>query len=208
MGLDKNLRTIAERWDLLQHEFYQRWVSGELTRDELSEYAGQYRHLVAAIPRWLETAAAGSPAHASVLREHAAEEERHIGLWDQFAEALGISGEEVTEAAPNRATADLIERGDVYAEAGYGAAVVWAVESQSPAVAREKLRGLEAHYGIGPDSGAQYFDLHRKRDMEHERSLRHVMEEEGSDVVELAPAVAGSMLTGLWAQLSSVSRPS
>ena len=207
MGLDKNLRTIAERWDLLQHEFYQRWVAGELSREELGDYACQYRHLVAAIPEWLSTAASASPAHGEVLAEHAAEEARHVALWDQFVEALGISAADAAATKPNPATADLLARGGLYAEAGHGAAVVWAVESQSPAVAREKLRGLEAHYNIDAHSGGQYFDLHRKRDVEHERSLRHVIEEEGGDTLELAPAIAGSMLTGLWSQLSSVSRP-
>ena len=30
------------RYDLLQHPFYQAWSKGELTRDELREYASEY----------------------------------------------------------------------------------------------------------------------------------------------------------------------
>src|SRR5688500_4654086 len=74
------------RWNLLQHPFYRRWSCGELTRDDLAYYAGQYRHVVVALAETADKAAAlGGP-------EHAREEAEHVDLWDDFAAAVGTNG--------------------------------------------------------------------------------------------------------------------
>ena len=39
--------------DLLCHPFYQAWSAGELTRDDLREYAQDYYHQVEAFPSYL-----------------------------------------------------------------------------------------------------------------------------------------------------------
>ena len=41
------------RYDLLCHPYYKAWTAGELTRDDLREYAGDYYHHVAAFPTYL-----------------------------------------------------------------------------------------------------------------------------------------------------------
>src|SRR3979411_3398751 len=35
--------------NVLEHPFYQRWTAGELSAEELSCYAGEYRHAVSAL---------------------------------------------------------------------------------------------------------------------------------------------------------------
>src|SRR5262249_34511671 len=40
-------------YNLLQHAFYRAWSKGELTREELREYAGEYWHHVSAFPTYL-----------------------------------------------------------------------------------------------------------------------------------------------------------
>ncbi|MDX6487648.1 MAG: pyrroloquinoline-quinone synthase, partial [Gaiellaceae bacterium] len=79
MELIDRIDEARERWDVLKHPFYVRWECGDLTRDELAHYAGEYRHAVVALARTAE--AAGDP-------EHAREEADHVGLWDDFAAAL------------------------------------------------------------------------------------------------------------------------
>ena len=75
MNLIERIDEARARWNVLDHPFYERWERGELTRDELAHYAGQYRHAVVALA---ETAAAtGDEAHA-------AEEAAHIDLCDYF----------------------------------------------------------------------------------------------------------------------------
>src|SRR5439155_25230008 len=74
------LDAVADRWNVLRHPFYLRWSAGELTRGELALYAGQYRHAVEAL----------ATATRQVADDgHAAEEEAHIALWDEFAGAVG-----------------------------------------------------------------------------------------------------------------------
>ena len=41
------------KYDLLCHPFYKAWAAGELTRDDLREYAQDYYHHVEAFPSYL-----------------------------------------------------------------------------------------------------------------------------------------------------------
>ena len=42
MSIDvwERIEQARERWNVLEHPFYERWSAGELTRDELAEYSG------------------------------------------------------------------------------------------------------------------------------------------------------------------------
>ena len=51
MELIDRIDEARERWDVLKHPFYIRWERGDLTRDELAHYAGEYRHTVVALAR-------------------------------------------------------------------------------------------------------------------------------------------------------------
>src|SRR5437868_568955 len=93
MNFWDRLDAVADRWNVLRHPFYVRWSAGELTRGELALYSGQYRHAVEALA--VATRQAGDD-------EHAAEEEAHIALWDEFAGAVGGD----VAAAPLAETAD------------------------------------------------------------------------------------------------------
>src|SRR5579862_8629724 len=50
--LEKLQASIA-KYDLLSHPFYRAWSAGELTRDDLREYARHYYHHVEAFPCYL-----------------------------------------------------------------------------------------------------------------------------------------------------------
>src|SRR5262249_8318767 len=49
------------RHNVLEHPFYVRWSAGELTREELARYAGQYRHATEALARLCHDAADEAP---------------------------------------------------------------------------------------------------------------------------------------------------
>ena len=195
MELIARIDEARARWNVLDHPFYRRWECGELTRDELRYYAGQYRHAVVALADAAETAAPGS--------EHAEEERAHVALWDVFAAELGVNG----ERDANQDTA-------VCAEAWSGAcdelealAILYAVESGQPDVSRTKLEGLAEHYGIGADSpAAAYFALHAERDVEHAAHSRELLEgrASGGDADRLV-AAAEAALRGNWRLLDGVS---
>lgn len=192
--MDQTLDDVTARWNLLQHSFYLRWTQGTLTREELCDYVGQYAHVVRAVPRWLEQVRGGD---ADQTARHAGEESSHITLWDRFGEALGLTSDAIGSTPANAATARLLQCGDELAAGGEAAAAVWALEVQTPAVAAAKLIGLASFYGIGPDSGGEYFAVHQELDVEHSAELRALCSD-GS-----RPAAA-AMSEALWDLLTSV----
>jgi pyrroloquinoline-quinone synthase len=194
--MEQTLDDVTARWNLLEHSFYQRWTRGELTRDELCDYVGQYAHVVRAVPGWLEQVRGGDSAE---LARHAAEEQSHVALWIKFGEALGLSSDAISGVPANAATSRLIQRGGELAAGGQAAPVVWALEAQTPAVAGAKLAGLSAFYGIGPDSGGDYFAVHQHLDVEHAAKLRDLCPDGSQDA-------AAAMSEALWDLLTSVER--
>jgi pyrroloquinoline-quinone synthase len=187
MDVIAGIDAARERWNVLEHPFYTRWENGELTREELARYAGEYRHAVVALARAARTA-----------RLHADEEAQHIALWDDFASALGT---EAAEPLPQtRCCASAWAAGDD--ELG-AAAILYAIESGQPAISQTKLRGLVEHYGFSDDSPAvEYFAVHGERDHEHAAEARTVLESAEDDrLVHLAECA----LAANWALLDGVS---
>jgi hypothetical protein len=86
MNVIAGIDAARERWNVLEHPFYTRWEKGELTREELQVYAGQYRYAVTAVASAARTAA--SPGD---------EEAQHIALWDDFASRWGPRAPAVPE---------------------------------------------------------------------------------------------------------------
>ena len=193
MELCTSIDQARRRWDVLKHPFYQRWERGELTRDELAFYAGEYRHAVVALAQ--AAAAAGD-------REHAREEAEHVGLWNEFAAAVEapLDREPTPETAECAAAWSPDERFRALA-------VLYAVESAQPAISRTKLAGLVEHYGFeGDDLAAEYFRLHAERDLEHARAARKALAEAPpARRAELA-AVAERALEANWRLLDWVER--
>jgi len=202
----EELRAVAKRWDLLTHGFYRRWVAGELSLEELEDYACQYHQVVKAIPGWMRQAATVDTAQREVLESHAVEEEAHVEMWADFAISLGVSADRLTSTVPNEATQALLDAGDALSASGNGAAAVWALEAQTPAVSVAKLDGLREHYGIDAGNGGRYFALHQTMDVEHADQLEGVIDADPA-LAAAAPAAAGTMLEGLWNLLSSVEKP-
>jgi len=194
--------------DVLQHPFYRRWSAGELSREELGRYAGQYRHAVLALADASEQAARGGAPHATGLAAHAEEERAHVALWDAFADACGAP----REAAPLTGTADCAQAwrgGDDLLER---LAVLYAIEASQPAISQTKLDGLREHYCfIDEGPATEYFALHAERDVEHAAQaaalIERLLAEQGAaaaDRAEAMVACAEAALRGNWRLLDSV----
>jgi pyrroloquinoline-quinone synthase len=192
MELFDRIDEARERWNVLRHPFYVRWEQGELTRNELAEYAGEYRHAVVALAR---TAASSGDA------EHAREEAEHVSLWDDFAAALDAP----LDREPHAETltcADTWSRAD-RDEAN---AVLYAIESSQPAISETKLRGLVGHYGFEAESaGTRYFALHAERDVAHAAAAREALAEADPAEHDRLVAAAENALRGNWLLLDGVS---
>ncbi len=204
MPLFDRLADAQRRCNVLEHPFYARWSSGDLTREELSWYAGEYRHAVVALAdATAATARAAEPAVRAQIEEHAAEEAAHIELWDAFARAVDADLEQEPAAESAECAAAWTAAGDALE----GLVVLYAIESAQPAIARTKLDGLFEHYGLGEGPATEYFALHSERDHEHAAQSRRLIEErlEEADEDRLV-AVAEAALRGNWTLLDGVER--
>jgi pyrroloquinoline-quinone synthase len=191
MNLIERIDEARARWNVLDHPFYLRWERGELSRAELAFYAGEYRHAVVALAD--AAATAGDAAHA-------AEEEAHISLWDDFAAALHAR----IDRRPSRPTSECATAwrpGDALE----ARAVLYAVESGQPDISRTKLNGLVTHYGFEPHSpSTSYFELHAELDKEHAAASRDVLSTVAQDSADPLVEVAETALRANWRLLDGV----
>jgi pyrroloquinoline-quinone synthase len=191
------------RHNVLEHPFYVRWSAGELSREELARYAGQYRHATEALARLCRQAAESAPkVHRDQIEAHADEEAAHIGLWDGFVEAAG--GE--IGAEPTAETAECVSAWTT--PDGYLSelARMYAIESGQPEISRIKREGLTRFYGIDGGAGSEYFRIHEEADHAHAEESRRLIEEAMTPADENAlVAAAESAFRANWRLLDGVS---
>ena len=200
---------------LLDHPFYQRWSSGELTGEELREYARQYWHYTLAFPTFVSGVHSGSDDFAlrQALLENLVEEERgnenHPELWLRFCESLGLDRETVKSGAANDATRHLIGTMKSLARDGAlheGLAALYAYESQIPAVAKAKIEGLAKNYAISADRDVAFFRVHMDADVLHSETSRSILRTlcDSQEKATAAENATQRTLDALYAFLDSV----
>lgn len=207
-ALERELRAALAERSLLEHPFYRAWSAGELELERLRDYARQYYHFERAFPRFLSAihARTESPAVRQLLLDNLWDEEHgernHAALWLEFAEALGLSREEVEGSEAHARTRALVEH---YAEAAARApvaealAALFAYEAQAPAVAWEKIKGLAERYGLRPEQ-FEFFSVHLVSDVAHSGAELAAIEElcgDGEGVVRAAERAADRLLAFL-----------
>jgi pyrroloquinoline-quinone synthase len=198
----QRIEQARERWNVLEHPFYQRWSMGELSREELAAYSGQYRHATAAIARLSASVAESAPeAERAELRRHAEEEEVHIALWDGFVEAVG--GE--VAAVPSPETKECVDCWTAEDDRLAQLVRLYAIESGQPAISQTKREGLAEHYGVGDGPGNEYFRIHEKVDVEHADEGRALIEAHLADAdPDALVAAAESVFKANWHLLDGV----
>ena len=202
MDLWSRLEDVQARWNVLEHPFYERWTTGQLSRDDLARYAGQYRYAVAALAQAADRAAGAGGTVA--LAVHAGEEAAHVALWDQFAGAAGSDGPQPAE--PETAACAATWAGDGRDLLGHVVAL-YAIESAQPAISRVKADGLREHYGFASGPATAYFDLHAELDREHAAEGRELLAARIDEADEDAlVAEAERVLKANWALLDGVER--
>jgi pyrroloquinoline-quinone synthase len=191
LSLVQRLDALCDRLTVLRHPFYQRWERGELTQEELSYYAGEYRHAVEAL---------ADVATASSTADHGSEERAHVALWDEFAAALSAD----TDRPPRGETIACVES---WRDRTEPLGVLYAVEATQPAIARTKREGLVRHYDFEPDArGLEYFAVHAGRDLEHAAQTRERLAEVPPEREAAVLAAAERALRGNWTLLDGIQR--
>jgi pyrroloquinoline-quinone synthase len=217
----EQLEASIARYDLLCHPFYKAWAAGELTRDDLREYARHYYHHVEAFPSYLAEFALrldDSELRRAVLANMIDEKGKpgksgreavpHAELWLDFAEGLGASRDmqwhlpvqqimELTRFFHNVASDGKSEQ---------ALAAFYVYESQVPRIAREKERGLREMYNAD-DKTCGYFTLHTTADVYHSNVWREQLEKRIATNPETAPAAleaAENAAKMLWQALDGI----
>jgi len=217
----EQLDTRIAKYDLLCHPFYKAWSAGELTREDLREYARDYYHHVEAFPIYL--AELGIRLDESELRRvvlaNMADEKgtadavgeesaAHSELWLDFAEGMG-AGRDMRGHRPVREIAELT--GFFHRVASEGSpeealAAFYAYESQVPRVAQEKARGLQEMYGAD-QRATSYFTLHTTADVYHSQVWRQQLGkrvEANPQMAEKALVAGENAAQALWRALDGI----
>jgi len=203
---------IARR-DLLTHPFYRAWAMGELTQEDLRQYAMQYFHHVAAFPDYLEMFESRPQLEgelAQAVAENRAGEEGHAELWLDFAEGMGADRAMVAGEPPLAEIQDLIDMFQTIAREGSPAEALsafYAYESQVPRIAEEKARGLKEMYGADAKT-CGYFTLHQTADVHHARVWSEQLEKQTRNEESQGKALAAAerIAQALWRALDGVER--
>lgn len=209
------------RYDLLCHPFYKAWAAGQLTRDDLREYACDYYHHVEAFPAYLAELSARleeGELRRAVLANTADENGMedtlgepsipHSDLWLDFAEGMGAV-RDMRAHQPLTEVSNLIEFFHQTAQEATPAealAAFYAYESQVPRVAQEKARGLRKFYGASHRT-CGYFTLHATADVHHSKIWRQQLAkclETDPNLAEKALAVGERAAIALWKALDGI----
>ena len=213
--LDSIDRSVAAK-HLLKHPFYLAWTRGDLSREALADYAGQYYHHVAAFPTYLSAVHANcddQPTRRQLLdnlNDEEAGSPNHPELWLQFARGLGVDEAVVRRSDQQDETKNLINtfrsvcRDRSTAE---GLAALYAYESQIPEICESKIDGLKKHYGMTDPKDYEYFSVHIEADREHSAAEREMLSNyvESSNADKVGASVQ-RVLDALWDMLSGVCR--
>jgi pyrroloquinoline-quinone synthase len=214
------MREVA-KYDLLCHPFYQAWSAGELTRDDLKEYAESYYPHVEAFPTYLHDLAIrldDGELRRAILANLSDEKgmedpfgtatPAHSELWLDFAAAMGAA-RELKGHTPSPEVQELISFFYRVARTGTpeeALAAFYAYESQVPRVASEKARGLREKYGAD-ERACAYFTLHATADIYHSKVWRHHLGERlksQPEAAETALDAAESAAKMLWHALDGI----
>jgi pyrroloquinoline-quinone synthase len=214
-GFHSALEERIVRYDLLCHPYYKAWTAGQLTRDDLREYAADYWHHVAAFPAYLSALHSrleDGEVRRAVLRNLCEEEiagRPHSELWLDFAEGMGADRNEVRTREPLAEVRELIAEFCRVAREGSTAealATFYAYESQVPRVAKQKADGLAQRYGADAKT-CGYFELHQFADVEHSHVWRELLSAEVTahpEQTEAALDAAESAAKALWHALDGM----
>ncbi len=208
------------QYDLICHPFYKAWSAGELTRDDLREYAQDYFPHVEAFPAYLaqlavrlEDCELRKSVLANLADEKGSHDARpnatpHSDMWLDFAEGMGADrdqrGHKTVPAM--KKLISFFDRVSATGSVEEALAAFYAYESQVPRIAKEKARGLKEFYGAD-EKTYSYFTLHETADLHHSKVWRDQLAariEANPKSAEAALDSAEAAAKSLWSALDGI----
>ena len=179
MAIDE---VVAAR-ELQDHPFMLAWSGGDLSRDDLRAFAGQFFHLVDALPRCV------SRIHAStadvrlrrplvgILTALDGQPPTPADLWLQTCASLGLFSDSVRSAPIAAGAEQCLFALSRVASSGpvEGLAALYALLRGMPVICRLQREALNAHYGMHGGPGLAFFDSFGYQADAHTRTLRELL---------------------------------
>jgi pyrroloquinoline-quinone synthase len=196
------IEKILDEKSLLKHPFYQAWTMGTLTREDLAYYAQQYYHQESRFPRYLSAVHSTCPELKvrQMLLDNLTHEEsgpdNHPEQWLRFAGSVGASRQSVQQSQMNASTQkclETFERLSRDSQWAVGLAALYAYEAQQPAVAKTKIEGLKAKYGLDSKDALGFFETHQTMDVWHSQTEKEVLLDQIRKDPELKNAVKAAV---------------
>lgn len=215
----RRLDSLLQQYDLLCHPFYEVWLQGKLTLEDLRAYACEYYHQVFSFPLYLEALATRLPngeLRQQILQnlwdELGANDEpqrTHVQLWVDFAIGTGVLPKDVLEREPIAPIVRLLSTFMKLARRGTPAeaiAAFYVYESRTPEVAKQKAMSLRDKYGLD-EVACRYFVLHATTDVAHARvwreQLQRLLDENPASAAQILVA-AEQAVKALWNALDGI----
>jgi pyrroloquinoline-quinone synthase len=205
---------IFDDLHLLKTPFYQAWMAGDLSREELKDYAQQYYRHVACFPRYLGAIHSNCEDEAQrheILENLNAEEgvgydASHPELWMQFAEGVGNTREEVKSALPRAAIQNVVDTFFKHARSSYheGLGALYVYEAQVPEIAHSKIEGLKKNYDITDSKTLKFFEVHETADVHHRAVIEKLLNNLPEDKKREAVSAGREAAQALWNFLADV----
>jgi pyrroloquinoline-quinone synthase len=208
------INQLIEQYHLLKHPFYQAWMKGELTIEQLQHYALQYYPHVKDFPRFVSAvhSRCENESDRRILLENLIEEEggphqkNHPQLWREFAQGLGVADSAFKEADFNEKSKELASVYWKHCSSSYaeGLGALYAYEAQVPEIAKLKIEGLKARYNISEPEVLAFFSVHESADRFHSEACADLLKKLNSEDQALAIQAVESSLKSLWNFLTEV----
>lgn len=193
MDIQARFDAVISKYDLLQHPFYQAWSMGTLPVDALRDYANDWAGFIGLVPQ-------GWASHGDTAISE--EEKEHRGLWEDFANGLGVkTGEVKSEGA--RGLAATAWR--LFSVPASSLGALYAFEAQQPHTSKSKLEGLRKHYDL-PEQAHVYFEVHETDFAEPALLMERIANLNPEDQ-ELAFGACEEVAKALWDGLTSLYEP-
>ena len=125
---------------------------------------------------------------------HQQEEFSHIGMWERFASALGVSRNDLLNYDGLYKTNHAISgMHHLMGTLESGAAAMYSFEKEIPKISQIKLEGLAEFYGLTSEDVTKYFKEHMEADIRHAASWEKLVDSLTSDENEIISAAESSV---------------